>query len=69
MKTAHHFASYLSLVECPHGVAIQVFEEGNETRKANAVVFVTARQLAGLRRQKPIKLKKELLAVKKSKRS
>ncbi len=58
MKTRHIFASWLSLVECPHGIAIQVFEDGNDTRQANALVYVTKRQLAGMRKQKPIKLKK-----------
>lgn len=67
MKTRHIFASYISVVECPSALAIQVFEEGNESRIANAIVYVTKRQMAGLRKQKPIKLKTEL--VKKSQRS
>lgn len=65
MKTHQHFAQWLSLVECPHGLALEIYEDGNDTRQPNRVLYVTGRQWAGVKRQKPIKLKKEL--VKKSK--
>ncbi len=58
MKTRHLFASWLSTVETPSGdIAIQVFTEGNDTRQANGIVYVTKRQFAGLKKQRPIKLK------------
>lgn len=57
MKTRLYHASWLSLIEAPHGLALQIFDDQNDTMIPNAVVFMTGRQLAGLRRQKPLKLK------------
>ena len=58
MKTRYLHASWLSTVELPNGtIGLRVYGEKNDSLIPNLMVFTTKRQMAGLRKQIPIKLR------------